>query len=144
MLLKIWVGLYVHIVRLVFFFAFNHLFCNFIFTLNSLNIQQWHFKKECTNLFSTGGGESLAQEFDVEFLGEIFFTWYLFIDHNQKYWQFIITNIGRVPIDPSLTLMIENSYKDNSENGLIKEYPNSNLFKVFINITNKLVEKVTN
>ncbi|CAJ0751933.1 19695_t:CDS:2 [Entrophospora sp. SA101] len=75
--------------------------------------------EECTNLFSTGGGESLAQEFDVEFL-------------------------GRVPIDPSLTLMVENSYNDNIENGLIKEYPSSNLFKVFINITNKLVEKVTN
>ncbi|RIA88039.1 P-loop containing nucleoside triphosphate hydrolase protein [Glomus cerebriforme] len=76
--------------------------------------------EECTNLFSTGGGEAMAQEFGVEFL-------------------------GRVPIDPSLTIMIEKSNDDNAtlENELIKMYTESNLYKVFNKITDKIVAKVT-
>ncbi|CAB4432392.1 unnamed protein product [Rhizophagus irregularis] len=75
--------------------------------------------EECTNLFSTGGGEAMAQEFGVEFL-------------------------GRVPIDPSLTLMIEKSNDDSAtlENGLIKIYTESNLFKVFNKITDRIAAKV--
>ncbi|RIB24171.1 P-loop containing nucleoside triphosphate hydrolase protein [Gigaspora rosea] len=73
--------------------------------------------EECTNLFSTGGGEAMAHEFGVEFL-------------------------GRVPIDPSLTLIVEN--QDSSpDKDLIKKYSASNLFKVLSNITDKIIEKVS-
>ncbi|CAG8567625.1 12762_t:CDS:2, partial [Racocetra persica] len=73
--------------------------------------------EECTNLFSTGGGEAMAHEFSVDFL-------------------------GRVPVDPSLTLIVEN--QDSSvDNDLIKKYSASNLFKVLSNISDKIVEKVS-
>ncbi|KAG9300687.1 hypothetical protein G9A89_023485 [Geosiphon pyriformis] len=81
--------------------------------------------EECTNLFSTGGGEAMAQEFKVDFL-------------------------GRVPIDPAFNLIIEQqnqqgivskSSDSTNENTLIKKYAESNLFKVFTQITEKIVSK---
>ncbi|CAG8511169.1 12228_t:CDS:2 [Acaulospora morrowiae] len=66
--------------------------------------------EECTNLFSTGGGEAMAKEFGVEFL-------------------------GRVPIDPSLTVMVE------KQDDLLKKYVESNLYKVLNEITDKIVKK---
>ncbi|RHZ79027.1 hypothetical protein Glove_152g19 [Diversispora epigaea] len=76
--------------------------------------------EECTNIFSAGGGEAMATEFGVEF-------------------------IGRVPIDPSLTIILEKQGDENissssSENNLIKKYSESNLFKVFTKITDKIIE----
>ncbi|CAG8462994.1 6344_t:CDS:2 [Ambispora gerdemannii] len=75
--------------------------------------------EECTNLFSTGGGEAMAREFEVDFL-------------------------GRVPIDPSFTLMLEPSSTPESndfKNTLLAKYPKSNLFQVFSRITDNVVAK---
>lgn len=54
---------------------------------------------ECSDIFSKGGGESLAQEFKVPFLGIIGYSFQLF-----AYKLFLI---GRIPIDPSLTSLVE-------------------------------------
>ncbi|CAG8608176.1 1726_t:CDS:2 [Ambispora leptoticha] len=76
---------------------------------------------ECTNLFSTGGGEAMAREFEVDFL-------------------------GRVPIDPSFILMLEQSSIPESndlKNTLLAKYSRSNLFTAFSQITDNVVAKIS-
>ncbi len=87
----------------------------------------------------------MAQEFGVEFLGILVIYW---ISINNIYFPFLIllfSDLGRVPIDPSLTLMVEKSDDDNTtlENGLVKKYIGPNLYKVFNRIADKIVAKVT-
>ncbi|KAI8817745.1 P-loop containing nucleoside triphosphate hydrolase protein [Fimicolochytrium jonesii] len=66
---------------------------------------------ECTDLFSKGGGEAMAKEFNVAFL-------------------------GRVPIDPGLTTLIE------AEGGTFSSrFTQSALYPVFQEVTAKVVEK---
>ena len=69
--------------------------------------------KECTNIFSSGGGESMAQEYGIEFF-------------------------GRVPIDPGFTQMVDAE----GEGSYIHLFEKSNLFPLFQQICHKVVEKV--
>ncbi|RUP15456.1 hypothetical protein BC936DRAFT_139602 [Jimgerdemannia flammicorona] len=68
---------------------------------------------ECTNVFSTGGGEALAGEFDITFL-------------------------GRVPIDPAFVTMVEAE----GEGSYVKQFEKSSLFPVFQEICDKVMAKV--
>jgi MinD-like ATPase involved in chromosome partitioning or flagellar assembly len=73
---------------------------------------------ECTNVFSSGGGKAMAEQFSVEFF-------------------------GAVPIDPSFNLMIESqSSMEGGETPLVEQYGSSKLWPIFRDITEKLVEKV--
>lgn len=77
---------------------------------------------ECTNVFSSGGGVVMAQQFNVEFL-------------------------GAVPIDPSFNMMIESQStapKDAQGRvvGLVERYGESKLCEVFKGISERLVVKV--
>lgn len=78
---------------------------------------------ECTNVFSSGGGLVMAEQFGVEFL-------------------------GKVPIDPSFNMMIENqgSWAQEGEGegivGLVERYGESRLYEVFKGIMERLVVKV--
>jgi len=67
---------------------------------------------ECTNIFSTGGGEAMAIEFGIFFL-------------------------GRVPIDPSFTSMVEAE----GEGSYVKNFEKSNLFPVFSSIAQMIIDK---
>lgn len=66
---------------------------------------------ECTNIFSKGGGESLAKDYGVEFL-------------------------GNVPIDPQFVTMIETNTGDVD---LTQEYKKSALSELFKGITDKIL-----
>lgn len=71
---------------------------------------------ECTNIFSSGGGKLMAEEFKVEFLGAI-------------------------PIDPNLVLVFE----EQEGEGLLEKYKKSKLFPLFQQLVGRVVEKcVTN
>ncbi|KAL7269930.1 cytosolic Fe-S cluster assembly factor cfd1 [Rhizina undulata] len=75
---------------------------------------------ECTNIFSSGGGKVMAEQFQVDFL-------------------------GAVPIDPLFVLMMESQAKE-EEGGkkfsLMEKYGDSKLCPVFKEITGRLVAKV--
>ena len=66
--------------------------------------------QECSNLFSTGGGESLAQETKIPFLGKM-----LSIEVNS-HCSIILCHpcTGRIPLDPRLAMCLE-SGRDFSE-----------------------------
>ncbi|KAK4521869.1 PPM-type phosphatase domain-containing protein [Mucor velutinosus] len=68
---------------------------------------------ECTNIFSSGGGESMAKDYDIDFF-------------------------GRVPIDPGFTSMVETE----GSGSYVKMFEKSNLFPVFQQICDKVTEKV--
>ncbi|ODQ53989.1 iron-sulfur cluster binding protein [Saitoella complicata NRRL Y-17804] len=70
---------------------------------------------DCTNIFSSGGGEKMAQEFGVDFL-------------------------GRVPIDPKFVLMIE----EQNKKSLLTKYQESALCDVFRPIAEGVVRRVQN
>ncbi|ORY53742.1 P-loop containing nucleoside triphosphate hydrolase protein [Rhizoclosmatium globosum] len=81
---------------------------------------------ECTNLFSKGGGEALAKEHNLPFLGYI-------------------------PIDPSLVSMIESSVPvedgsegDNTVGGYVVGFPKSGVYDVFQEVTSKIVDTINN
>ncbi|GME88350.1 hypothetical protein B5S28_g1311 [[Candida] boidinii] len=67
---------------------------------------------ECTNIFSSGGGENLSKELDLKYL-------------------------GNVPIDPSFIELVErqNELKVEKNKSLIELYKDSNLAPIFDNIT---------
>jgi Mrp family chromosome partitioning ATPase len=71
---------------------------------------------ECTNVFSSGGGLVMAQQFNVEFLGS-------------------------VPIDPSFVLMIEGQAQAR-EQTLVEKYGNSKLCPIFKEMADKLVARI--
>ncbi|KAI5838100.1 P-loop containing nucleoside triphosphate hydrolase protein [Morchella snyderi] len=73
---------------------------------------------ECTNVFSSGGGLVMANEFGVEFL-------------------------GKVPIDPAFNMMIESQGSWEGKGGLVQRYGDSRLCGVFKGITERLVVKVS-
>jgi Mrp family chromosome partitioning ATPase len=73
---------------------------------------------ECTNVFSSGGGLVMANEFGVEFL-------------------------GKVPIDPAFNMMIESQGSWEGKGGLVQRYGDSRLCGVFKEITERLVVKVS-
>lgn len=66
---------------------------------------------ECTHVFSTGGGETLAQQFEIPFL-------------------------GRVPIDPQFVLLVESQSPESSLAQTYKE--KSSLYPTFRDIVNKI------
>lgn len=69
---------------------------------------------ECTNVFSSGGGQTLADQFELPFLGS-------------------------VPIDPAFVLMIENQHEH--ELTLVDNYKaNSALYPIFSGIVTKLLQ----
>ncbi|KAI9307071.1 cytosolic Fe-S cluster assembly factor CFD1 [Cunninghamella echinulata] len=68
---------------------------------------------ECTNIFSSGGGESMANEYNIPFL-------------------------GRVPIDPSFTSAVETE----GEGSYVKTFQKSQLFPIFQNICTQVVDSV--
>ncbi|KAA8894683.1 P-loop containing nucleoside triphosphate hydrolase protein [Sphaerosporella brunnea] len=73
---------------------------------------------ECTNVFSSGGGKTMAEQFSVDFF-------------------------GAVPIDPCFNLMIESqSSEEGMKAPLVEQYGNSKLEPIFKDITEKLVAKV--
>lgn len=72
---------------------------------------------ECTNVFSSGGGLVMAQQFGVEFL-------------------------GKVPIDPEFNMMIESQGSVKDEKTLVERYGESKLCGVFEGIGERLVAKV--
>lgn len=79
---------------------------------------------ECTNVFSSGGGEKMAQEFGITFL-------------------------GAVPIDPKFGLLIESQKAAGAGDGgvgerasLQEEYQKCGLCGVFKGITEQVVEIV--
>lgn len=63
---------------------------------------------ECTNIFSSGGGEALAKQFDLPFL-------------------------GKIPIEPQFVQLIESP-----EHNLISDYSKCELSKLFADITSSL------
>ncbi|RKO91937.1 P-loop containing nucleoside triphosphate hydrolase protein [Blyttiomyces helicus] len=66
---------------------------------------------ECSDIFSKGGGEAMAAEFHVDFL-------------------------GRVPIDPTLTTLVE------ADGGsFVNRFTESSLYPIFREITEKVVRK---
>ncbi|ANB16026.1 Cfd1p [Sugiyamaella lignohabitans] len=65
---------------------------------------------ECTNVFSSGGGQTLATQFDVPFLGS-------------------------VPIDPTFVTLVESQ---GSEHKLLEKYPESALSSIFKGIVDKI------
>lgn len=69
---------------------------------------------ECTNIFSSGGGEKLATEFDVPYLGNI-------------------------PIDPKFVELIENQSKENET--LVELYGKSSLYPIFKKIIKKVIDQ---
>ncbi|CAG60746.1 uncharacterized protein GVI51_J01969 [Nakaseomyces glabratus] len=69
---------------------------------------------ECTNIFSKGGGESLAKQFDVPYLGNI-------------------------PIDPKFVDLIENQKK--MEGTLVELYEKSSLYPIYLEIMKKVQEE---
>jgi Mrp family chromosome partitioning ATPase len=64
---------------------------------------------ECTNVFSKGGGEALARQFDIPFL-------------------------GYVPIDPSFVTLIESEDKN-----IVKDYPSTALHGIFASVVDQLL-----
>ncbi|KAF8540326.1 P-loop containing nucleoside triphosphate hydrolase protein [Trichophaea hybrida] len=73
---------------------------------------------ECTNMFSSGGGKIMAEQFSIEFF-------------------------GAVPIDPSFNLMIESqSSEEGMKTSLIDQYGKSKLWPIFKDVTEKLVARV--
>lgn len=71
---------------------------------------------EITNIFSSGGGEAMATQYDVPFL-------------------------GKIPIEPKFVEMIEEQQKNESVN-LMETYPNSALYTLFQGIANNLVTTI--
>jgi Mrp family chromosome partitioning ATPase len=71
---------------------------------------------ECTNIFSKGGGENLARELHLKFL-------------------------GAVPIDPTFVDMIENQGQLKSESGktLTELYVTSNMYPIFQSVVEQIV-----
>ncbi len=67
---------------------------------------------ECTNVFSTGGGEAMAQEFGIEFL-------------------------GRIPIDPQFVRIMEQQREEHES--LLKLYQESMLAPIFADVAEKLI-----
>lgn len=70
--------------------------------------------EECTNLFSSGGGKQLAEEFSVPYLGSI-------------------------PIDPLFVDMIENQRQ--SDQTLAESYANSSIYPIFKEILQKVLNQ---
>lgn len=90
---------------------------------------------ECTNLFSSGGGKVMAEEFDVKFLGSVP------IDP-----QFVmLVETGRTPIYPPRTLVNghdissggggEAGTESKDDRPLVEKYKSCSLCPVFENIT---------
>ncbi|EDO14767.1 hypothetical protein Kpol_312p5 [Vanderwaltozyma polyspora DSM 70294] len=69
---------------------------------------------ECTNIFSSGGGKKLAEEFDVPYL-------------------------GNVPIDPKFVEMIET--QDKSNETLLNLYINASLYQIFQTIIKNITDQ---
>ncbi|KAI9332777.1 P-loop containing nucleoside triphosphate hydrolase protein [Obelidium mucronatum] len=80
---------------------------------------------ECTNLFSKGGGEALAKEHNLPFLGYI-------------------------PIDPSLVSMIESNVPaegatpgdGNTVGGYVAGFPESGVYEVFQTVTERMIANI--
>ncbi|CCG84060.1 protein of unknown function [Taphrina deformans PYCC 5710] len=71
---------------------------------------------EITNIFSSGGGEAMAKQFSVPFL-------------------------GKVPIEPKFVEMIEEQQKEGSQS-LLGRYPDSSLYTLFSGIAAGLIETI--
>ncbi|KAG0761820.1 hypothetical protein G6F57_006036 [Rhizopus arrhizus] len=69
---------------------------------------------DCTNIFSSGGGESMAKEQNIDFL-------------------------GRVPIDPKFTTMVDVE----GSGSYVHVFEQSSLFPIFQQVCNKITEKVS-
>ena len=69
---------------------------------------------ECTNVFSTGGGHTLAEQVNAPFLGS-------------------------VPIDPQFVLMIEQQNNDSVP--LVDKYKDSALYPIFSSVVDKVIEQ---
>ena len=80
---------------------------------------------ECFNLFSKGGGEAMAKEFSVPFLGQ----WAFFLSFcpllNSSVFFFPLYFKGGIPIDPQLTMAVEQG------KNLIQHFPDSVSAKIF-------------
>ena len=84
---------------------------------------------DCTNIFSSGGGEAMAKEYNVPFL-------------------------GRAPIDPKFVLLIEEQHNKHIQNqkldsasqltkqSLLSEYEKLSLFPIFNDITAQMLENI--
>ncbi|KAK9480857.1 P-loop containing nucleoside triphosphate hydrolase protein [Lipomyces japonicus] len=81
---------------------------------------------ECSHIFSQGGGEKLANQYEVPFL-------------------------GAVPIDPSFVLMIEEQHAKDSRNSegqnasqtsLLEKYGDSKMWPIFERITQQIIDLV--
>lgn len=82
---------------------------------------------ECTNVFSTGGGEAMADEYKVDFL-------------------------GRMPVDPSFVLLSEGTLQPVSavdtadvqveSKSLVERYTKSGLFPIMSEMVTKIIAKV--
>ncbi|RPA98084.1 P-loop containing nucleoside triphosphate hydrolase protein [Choiromyces venosus 120613-1] len=70
----------------------------------------------CTNVFSSGGGAVMAEQFGVDFF-------------------------GAVPIDPALNLMLERQKETTDGVELLERYGESKLCPVFVGIVEKLLAK---
>lgn len=71
---------------------------------------------EVTNIFSSGGGEAMAKQFNVKFL-------------------------GKVPIEPKFVEMIEEQQKTGTTN-ILTRYPESALYEIFKGISAELVHDI--
>ncbi|CAL9729018.1 cytosolic Fe-S cluster assembly factor Cfd1p [Monosporozyma unispora] len=70
--------------------------------------------EECTNIFSSGGGKTLAEQFEVPYLGNI-------------------------PIDPKFVEMIEN--QSEQEENLVELYGRSSLYPIYKEIMKKVLDQ---
>lgn len=70
--------------------------------------------EECTNIFSSGGGKILAEQFNVPYLGNI-------------------------PIDPNFVEMIEN--QNEQDQSLVELYASSSLYTIYEKIVKKVLEQ---
>ncbi|KAF3912879.1 hypothetical protein AA313_de0205961 [Arthrobotrys entomopaga] len=76
---------------------------------------------ECTNVFSSGGGKVLAQQYGIDFF-------------------------GAVPIDPSFVMMIESSggeEEEGTKESLVDKYQKNALCPIFKEIAGKVVAKTS-
>jgi hypothetical protein len=80
----------------------------------SIVTHQFFNLQECTNVFSSGGGESMAKDYGIPFL-------------------------GRVPIDPQFTSMVE----ADGEGSYVNKFETSNLFPTFQKIAEQLTSQTT-
>jgi hypothetical protein len=83
-------------------------------------------KQECSDIFSKGGGETMAKDFGLEFLGKPF-------TKACRHRAFLTRDSGRLPIDPKLSTLMEAS-----GGTFCERFQQSILYPIFGSITSRI------